>query len=102
VKNKKQGAVSRLFGKVCSFVKQTYVATCAVLATVFGIAKAFYATAAVAVALFVATSAFASTDPEDIITSASGKYNLAVAVFIAAAVIGAAIMFIRKGLRGRM
>jgi len=45
---------------------------------------------------------FASTDPADIITAASGQYNAAVAVFIAAAVIGAAIMFIRKGLRGRM
>jgi len=45
---------------------------------------------------------FASTDPADIITSAEGKYNLAVAIFIGAAVIGAAIMYIRKGLRGRM
>jgi len=45
---------------------------------------------------------FASTDPTDIITAASGQYNAAVAIFIAAAVIGAAIMFIRKGLRGRM
>jgi len=61
----------------------------------------------VAVAVGAATlavgSAFGqSTDPADIVTSATGKYNTAVAVFIAAAVIGAAIMFIRKGLRGRM
>jgi len=48
------------------------------------------------------TVAMASTDPTDIITSAEGKYGAAVAIFIAAAVIGAAIMFIRKGLRGRM
>lgn len=61
----------------------------------------YYKLAVVAVALSPA-AVFASTDPEDIITSASGKYNTAVAVFIAAAVIGAAIMFIRKGLRGRM
>jgi len=47
-------------------------------------------------------SSLAQTDPEEIVTSASGKYNTAVAVFISAAVIGAAIMFIRKGLRGRM
>jgi len=53
-------------------------------------------------ALVVASPVFASTDPTDIIDSASGKYELAVAIFIGAAVIGAAIMFIRKGLRGRM
>ena len=47
-------------------------------------------------------SAFASTDPADIVTAASGKYDTAVAVFIGAAVIGAAILYIRKGLRGRM
>jgi len=45
---------------------------------------------------------FASTNPADIIDSASGMYDSAVAIFIAAAVIGAAIYFIRKGLRGRM
>ena len=49
-----------------------------------------------------ATPLLASTDPSDIVTSASGQYDAAVAIFIGAAVIGAAIMFIRKGLRGRM
>lgn len=44
----------------------------------------------------------AQTDPAEIVTSATGKYNTAVAVFISAAVIGAAILYIRKGLRGRM
>jgi hypothetical protein len=48
------------------------------------------------------SSVWASTDPMDIITAASDKYDAAVAIFIAAAVIGAGIYFIRKGLRGRM
>jgi len=52
--------------------------------------------------LVSAVASFASTDPEDIITAADGKYNAAVAIFIAAAVIGAGILYIRKGLRGRM
>jgi len=47
-------------------------------------------------------SARAETDPTAIITAAEGKYNAAVAIFIAAAVIGAGILFIKKGLRGRM
>jgi len=58
---------------------------------------------AIAVATVLAQGlALASTDPTDIITSAEGKYNTAVAVLIAASVIGAALLFIRKGLRGRM
>jgi len=52
--------------------------------------------------MLVASLAQASTDPQDIIDAASDKYNAGVAVFIAAAVIGAAILFIKKGLRGRM
>lgn len=47
-------------------------------------------------------AANAQTDPAEIVTSATGQYNTAVAVYISAAVIGAAILFIRKGLRGRM
>jgi len=47
------------------------------------------------------SAAFAGTDPGEIVTSATGKFDTAVAVYIGAAVIGAAIMYIRKGLRGR-
>jgi len=50
----------------------------------------------------VAASAQTSTDVQDIIDGAQGKYGTAVAIYIAAAVIGAAILYIRKGLRGRM
>lgn len=56
-----------------------------------------------ALALVVSgVSALASTDPTDIITAASGQYNAAVAVCIGASVIGVAIYFIRKGIKGRM
>jgi len=64
--------------------------------------KSWFKVLLVCLGVLLAVPVFASTDPADIITSAEGQYNAAVAIFIAAAVIGAAIMFIRKGLRGRM
>jgi len=47
-------------------------------------------------------AALAETDPTAVITAADGKYNASVAIYIAAAVIGAGLMYIRKGLKGRM
>lgn len=87
-------------------LKQMVGGALALVACVFSMVGRGLLNVRAAIAFLVAfvftLCANASTDPQDIIDSATGKYDTAVAVFISAAVIGAAIMFIRKGLRGRM
>jgi hypothetical protein len=64
--------------------------------------KALVVGGSVAVGASISAKADFTTDPTTIYASAQEDYLAAVTILIGAIGIGAAIMFIRKGLKGRM